>query len=132
MSDSITVAGELRKDRVFGRDALFGRDVLWINGLKSQEADEECSGCMDRMENRRLLHILGSFAVLSPAESTCGWMCLLLFSLGSAVTVLHQRNSFFQMMLRCHPHNVHHLTAFCSLQLQLTPQDCLVSHCFLL
>lgn len=42
---------------------------------------------------------------------------LSLFSLGSISTVLHQRSSFFQMMLWCHSHDVHHLTAFCSLQL---------------
>lgn len=35
MSESITVAGELRKGRVWGRDAVFGRDVLCINGSKS-------------------------------------------------------------------------------------------------
>lgn len=85
--------------------------VAWS---KSQEANKESAATS--WTKRGTGGISGSFAALSPSEYV--QVYLLLFSLGSGFTVLHQRNSFFQMMLCCLSHSVfHHLTAFCSLQL---------------
>lgn len=117
---STTMVGDFRKTRVSLEKCFVWSDVLWIKLVA-------CSISQGAEKEEQQLHgQSGALVLVSPNgdlyRAFTFWQCVQVylqeFSLGSAFTVLNQRNSLFQMMVWCHFHNfVHHLTAYCSLQL---------------